>query len=124
MPPKFFIPQMLDSLRKNEVFEMTKGEQKRDFLYLDDVIDAMILSLKYEAKNETFNVCSGEAVSLRQLVVEMKSKLKSKSEIIFGALPYRDNEVWNMVGDNKKIRDAISFVPGFNLSSGIEQLIS
>lgn len=124
MSPQFFIPQMMTSLRNNATFEMTEGEQKRDFLYLDDLLQAMQLCAAREAQNETFNVCSGEAVSLKQLALEMKLKMNSQSEIVFGALPYRDNEVWNMVGDNAKIREVFGFVPKYSLSEAIEQLVS
>ncbi|MCF8370597.1 MAG: NAD-dependent epimerase/dehydratase family protein [Bacteroidales bacterium] len=124
MSPQFFIPQMMNSLRNNTPFEMTEGEQKRDFLYLDDILEAMLLCASHTARNETFNVCSGEAVTLKQLVLEMKLKLNSKSEIMFGALPYRSNEVWNMVGDNSKIRESLGFVPKYNLGKGIELIIS
>ncbi len=123
MSPKFFIPQMINTLRNNEQFEMTKGEQKRDFLYLDDVILAIILAARHPATNEIFNVCSGEAVALKDLVLEIKHKLNSQSEIIFGALPYRDNEVWNMVGNNAKITEKLGFKPQYNLASGIEQML-
>lgn len=124
MSPQFFIPQMMSSLRNNTPFEMTEGEQKRDFLYLDDLLEAMLLCASCTGRNESFNVCSGEAVTLKQLVLEMKLKLNSKSDIVFGALPYRSNEVWNMVGDNSKIREALGFVPKYNLGKGIEQMIS
>ncbi len=123
MSPKFFIPQMINTLRKHEKFEMTEGEQKRDFLYLDDVISAMIFAARQPATNEIYNVCSGEAVSLKELVLEIKEKLNSQSEIIFGALPYRENEVWNMVGDPTKIREKLNFTPRYNLAKGIEQML-
>ena len=124
MSPQFFIPQMITSLRNNAKFEMTEGEQTRDFLYIDDLMEAMLLCASVIPRNETFNVCSGEAVTLKQLVLEMKLRLNSKSEIMFGALPYRSNEVWNMVGDNTKIRESIGFVPKYNFGNGIELLIS
>lgn len=123
MSPKFFIPQMINTLRENKTFEMTEGEQKRDFLYLDDVISAMVLAARQPATNEIFNVCSGEAVSLKELVLEIKNKLNSQSKIVFGALPYRENEVWNMVGDNHKIKEKLGFTPSYNLASGIEQML-
>ena len=122
MSPQFFIPQMIETLKKNEVFEMTEGEQTRDFLYLDDIVQAMILSAK-QATNSTYNVCSGEAISLRELVLETKKKLGSQSEIRFGALPYRENEVWEMVGDNSKIKKELGFGVQFDLKQGLEKLI-
>jgi len=123
MSPKFFIPQMINTLRKNEKFEMTEGEQKRDFLYLDDVISALILAARQPATNDILNVCSGEAISLKELVLEIKKKLNSQSEIVFGALPYRENEVWNMVGDNTKIKEKLGFKPQYTLATGIEQML-
>lgn len=123
MSPQFFIPQMIDTFRKNETFDMTEGGQKRDFLYVDDVIEAMLLSAQHDGKNEIFNVCSGKAVSLKELALEIKNTLNSQSAINFGALPYRENEVWNMVGDNSKIQQQLGFTPKYNLRSGIEAVI-
>ena len=124
MPANFFIPQMIQAFQNEAAFEMTAGEQKRDFLYVDDIIQALLLSAGSEkALNETFNVCSGQAVSLKQLATEIKTTLKSGCEIKFGALPYRENEVWNMVGDNTKIKKALGFKVRYDLNEAIKQII-
>ena len=125
MPPNFFIPQLIESLRKGESFKMTKGEQVRDFLLVDDIIQAMILSAKNEkAKNEIFNVCSGKGVTLKDLVIEFNKQMKKENAIEFGALPYRENEVWNMVGSNAKIRKLLGFKPKYALKEAIRKVIS
>lgn len=124
MPLEFFIPQMITSLKKESFFEMTFGEQKRDFLYVDDIIQAMILSAtKREAYNETFNVCSGTSSTLKQLVIEIKNELKSSCEIKFGAIPYRKKEIWNMVGDNTKIKNILGFKVKYDLRAGIVKIL-
>jgi UDP-glucose 4-epimerase len=125
MPAEFFIPQLIKALKNNSTFEMTEGAQQRDFLYIDDVVQAMLLSAQNEiSKNEIFNVCSGNAVSLKELVTEINTKLNSNCKIKFGALPYRENEVWNMVGDNTKINDALGFEVKYDLKSAIDQLVN
>jgi len=124
MSPQFFIPKMIKTLRNNQKFEMTEGAQKRDFLYLEDVVQALVLTAKKSAQNDVFNVCSNVAVSLKELVVEVKNSLNSQSEIIFGALPYRENEVWNMLGDNTKIKKELGFKAKYNLKTGIEEIIA
>ncbi len=124
MSDKFFIPQMIASLKNNSSFGMTEGEQKRDFLYIDDVINAMVLSVTNSTQqNEIYNVCSGVAVSLRELVLTSKDKLKSDCRIDFGALDYRENEVWNMVGNNDKIKKDLGFEPKYNLEGAIGMMI-
>jgi nucleoside-diphosphate-sugar epimerase len=124
MPVEFFIPQLLHSLKYGNIFKMTKGEQARDFLYVEDVVQALLLAgIKANARNEIFNVCSSRSVTLRKLVMEFQKRLKSNCKINFGALPYRKSEVWNMTGSNKKINAALGFRPQYNLKAAINQLI-
>ena len=119
MPNSFFLPQLMEKLKRNIDFDMTLGEQKRDYLHINDIIETLLLSSKIETKNEIFNVCSGVGISLRELAIKLKSSLKSKSKINFGAIPYRENEVWEMIGNNKKI-SKIGFKENINFLDIIE----
>jgi len=124
MPKQFFIPQMIDALQSKDSFDMTEGKQNRDFLYIEDVITGLLLCAQNkEVKNETYNLCSGKAVSLKELVVTIKEQLKSNCKINFGALPYRENEVWNMLGDNSKIKKNLGFEIKYNLVDAIKKII-
>ena len=60
MPDGFFISQLITKLENNQDFDMTKGEQSRDYLYIDDITDALILASSQKAYDEIFNVCSGK----------------------------------------------------------------
>jgi len=124
MPTQFFIPQLIESLKTKESFDMTKGEQIRDFLYVEDVISALLLAAKkQENKRQTYNVCSGEGVTLKQLVKTIGEVLESNCVINFGALPYRENEIWNMVGDNSKIKKELNFTVQYNLKQAIQEVV-
>jgi nucleoside-diphosphate-sugar epimerase len=125
MPENFFIPQLIQSLKRGETFKMTKGEQARDFLYIDDVIQALLLSAKKnEAANQVFNVCSGKSTLLKQLAKELKGRINGNGTIDFGALPYRKNEVWNMVGNNNKIKNMLGFTVQYEVASIIDKIIT
>ncbi|MBK8806973.1 MAG: NAD-dependent epimerase/dehydratase family protein [Bacteroidales bacterium] len=125
MPRNFFIPEMLEALKKNLPFSMTKGEQARDFLHVDDVLEALLISaLHPQADNEVFNVCSGKSLTLSDFVLECKTALHSTSTINFGAIPYRDNEVWNMVGNNTKITSQLGFAVKHSIQSFINQMMT
>lgn len=105
MPESFFLNQLISTLKKDEIFEMTGGEQKRDFLYIEDVLTAMITLCNSEiSKGETINICSGKGVILKILAQEIAVKLKKEHLLKIGALPYRDNEVWEMIGNNEKLK--------------------
>ncbi len=124
MPEDFFIPQMINSLKREEDFLMTKGEQTRDFLYVDDVVEALLLTAKNtNSYNETMNVCSGKGTKLSELATAVNEKMNAKAKIIVGAIPYRNNEVWEMIGDNSKIKQKLGFEPQVNLENGIKRVL-
>ncbi|MGP8215337.1 MAG: NAD-dependent epimerase/dehydratase family protein [Bacteroidia bacterium] len=123
MPANFFIPQLLHALKHDESFKMTKGEQKRDFLYIDDVVQALFLAAENSsAHNQLFNVCSGNSTTLKQLVTEFKDRIGGSCRIDFGALPYRKNEVWDMVGNNDKIKKMLNFNVNYDIKAAIDKL--
>jgi nucleoside-diphosphate-sugar epimerase len=104
MPEKFFLNQLIETLNRNEVFEMTGGEQIRDFIHIDDLIASMIALTKSEKGNgEIINISSGKGVMLKKLAIKIAGKYKKESLLKIGALPYRDNEVWEMIGNNQKL---------------------
>lgn len=124
MSESFFIPQLIKTLRRGEDFGMTKGEQVRDFIYVDDIVDALLLSAKSEAAyRNIFNVCSGKGASMKELAQEVENKIEDGGKIIYGAIPYRDNEVWEMIGDNTKIEKVLNFKIKVSLAEGIKKCI-
>jgi CDP-paratose synthetase len=76
--------------------KLTKGEQKRDFIYIDDVVFAYLILLeKIDSFSDLFmeyDVGSGNAVSIREVVETIHRLTKSQSQLAFGALPYRKGE--------------------------------
>ena len=108
MPKNFFIPQLIDRLKKNEDFDMTKGEQIRDFLHVNDVVKYLLLASESKSKKTVINICSGKGVTIKNMALEFKEKYNSHSNINFGAIPYRKNEVWEMFGDTNRMKMFLS----------------
>ena len=124
LPESFFIPQLIKALKDNRNFDMTMGEQKRDFVWFDDVVNALILvASNTNANYQIFNVCSGVRISLRKLALEIETLIPSKAKINFGSIPYRKNEIWDMVGSNAKIKETLYFDNKIDLSEGLKRLI-
>lgn len=120
MPSTTFIPDLMQTLGKGQAFHMTPGEQKRDYLYIDDLvwyIKNLVLSEVFN--QEVINLCSGRAVSMLEIADLSRKTYFDKAEI-FNDLPYRSNEIWEIRGSNKKIKEAfphyepIEFLQGLN----------
>lgn len=124
MPSNFFLSHLIEKLKNNEDFNMTPGDQQRDFLYINDVINAMLLAQLEAANQNIFNVSSGIGKPVKDIALEVKQFLKSDSKINLGALNYRDNEVWKMIGDNSKIIETLGWKSKYTFSQGLQDYIS
>jgi len=109
-----FLPWLLDRLINSEqTIKLTAGEQKRDFIYIDDVVDAYLTLLKQRTRlcawNE-FAVASNEPIRIKDLVLKLVDLVKTDvkgdigAKLDFGALPYRDGEIMDSVVDTAKLK--------------------
>ena len=63
------IPYVISKSLKNETFEVSSGKQIRDFLHIDDAVDAIFLSLKEDAVNgKIINLGSGHPRSVKSVI--------------------------------------------------------
>jgi len=109
MPPSFFLSQLENSLNNNIPFEMTIGDQKRDFSHIDDMIALILNVVKNPESNlQIINICSGKATSIKDLAIQTATQYAKLNLLRIGALPYRENEIWEMVGDNNKMQQLIN----------------
>ena len=93
-----FTTHVINSCLKNvPELKLTFGEQKRDFIYIDDVVSAYLIILeKIEEFQDFFNefhVGSGAAVSIRDFVEKVHQITESQTHLAFGSIPYRTGEM-------------------------------
>ena len=77
--------------RGDATFNMSGGEQLRDYLPVEEVAK-QLLDIFQSRENGTYNVCSGEPISIRQLVENRIKERKSSIQINLGYYPYPDFE--------------------------------
>lgn len=106
--------------------KLTLGEQKRDFIYIDDVVAAYLLLIE---KLEQFpdhyielDVGSGSAVSIRHFVETVHRMTHSRTRLMFGALPYREGEVMLSRANVEPLRK-LGWICRTNLEQGLTKMI-
>jgi nucleoside-diphosphate-sugar epimerase len=114
-----FIPSILLKIKENTPsLDLTEGKQTRDFIYIDDVVQAFEVVLhKYNEipSFQEFEVGTGNEVSLLEMVTLMKELTESSTILNFGALPYRTGEIMKSKADNKELLNL-----GFNIGNSIQ----
>jgi UDP-glucose 4-epimerase len=121
--PPMLVPALMHALARGEPFAMTEGRQTRDFVYVDDVVAALIAAaVAGDAAGEVFNVCSGEERSIRE-VAELCARLAGAADgaLLIGAVTYRLNEVWRLVGSNEKAHRVLDWSPRVRLEEGLRR---
>ncbi len=105
---------------------MTKGEQKRDFIHIDDVISAYIILLDnmHQIKDPFFelDIGSGKAISIREFVEKIHYLTKSESYLNFDALPYRKDEVMHSQADTSILK-SLGWRCSHDIDSGLAEVI-
>ena len=125
--PTKFVSFVINKLKQNhEKIDLTKGEQSRDFVYIDDVVNAFLIVIKaVDSFNgmTTLELGSGEPIKIRDFVTLAKHLAKNEvTKLNFGAIPYRDNEVMQSRADIAKLR-ALGWVNKTDLVAGLKKTI-
>jgi nucleoside-diphosphate-sugar epimerase len=85
-------------------FDMSGGEQLRDYLPVDAVARHLVSLARCENNAGLVNVCSGEPISVRTLAERWVRERGWQISLDFGRLPYPDYESMAFWGDNRRLR--------------------
>ena len=123
--PNKLIYYVLNCLQNGDSVDLSSCKQKRDFIYIDDVVEAYCLLIKDldRGGSDIFNICSGQAISIEDVVNWIAEKVgASKSLLNFGARTMRAGEQMISYGSNDKAREVLGWKPS-EVQEGISKLI-
>ena len=124
--PSKFTTRVLHACQRNEPeLYLTPGEQKRDFIFIDDVVSAYSTILSNVDKFERFSdvdVGSGTAPSIKCFVETVHALTASRTKLLFGAIPYRSNEEMHCQADTAKLTE-LGWKPAHDLTAGLQKTI-
>lgn len=91
--PKSLLAQLDRAVDDREpVFNMSGGEQLRDYLPVDEVAARLVLLVEHPECHGAVNVCSGKPISVRKLVEQRLAERKADIRLNLGYYPYPDHE--------------------------------
>jgi CDP-paratose synthetase len=121
--PAFIIQNCLKDIPE---LNLTHGEQKRDFIYIEDVVTAYKLILNHTWKSidcyDEYELGSGSPLPIRTFIELVHVLTGSKTILRFGVLPYKDNEMMELKADTTKLKK-IGWTAQVQLAEGIKRVI-
>jgi UDP-glucose 4-epimerase len=114
-------------LRSQTRVALSAGHQKRDLLFVEDAVDALVAvarSLENTPQQVILNLCSGISVTVRTFAETIARVCGAPMELLgFGDIPMRPDEVMCWVGDPSRLRACTGWRPRFDLERGITRSI-
>ena len=117
------ITKFIDRLTKDfPLVVFGDGEQTRDFVYVQDVVEANILALKKEeAAGKTFNIGTGVATKINQLASALL-EITKKTHLKLKHSKPREGDIKHSFADISKSRKKLHYNPKTSLKEGLEEL--
>ncbi|HXP63808.1 MAG TPA: NAD(P)-dependent oxidoreductase [Dongiaceae bacterium] len=129
-PAKFITRLVTQCLANVPEIRLTDGRQQRDFIYISDVVSAMLALLEGNPPADAagggfanYDIGSGNPVPVRDLVELIHQLTGSRSRLAFGALAYRQGEPMLTRADTSALR-ALGWQPRVQLPEGLERTIA
>jgi nucleoside-diphosphate-sugar epimerase len=122
---KHIISHILKNAMSGSPIRMTLGEQKRDFIFVSDLIDGLLLCGSVEdCTNEVVDLGTGVGTSIRDIATKIVSLTDSNSKLEFGAIPYRKGENMNLTADLKNAKRLLNWNSNIDLNAGLKKIIA
>ena len=118
------LPEVIESCLRNKKFATTLGNQKCDFCFIDDAIEAIFKTLFTNKSNgEVINIGYGKPLKIKD-TINLVCKLIGKGQPLFGKLKYKKGTNMKLYPDIRKAKKIIGWTPKINFFQGIKKTIA
>jgi nucleoside-diphosphate-sugar epimerase len=119
------VPDVVLGALRGEHLSLTEGRQTREFTYVDDVVEGLLLAAHVPGvEGELFNLGGGEEAAVRDVVERVLALLGNPVEARFGALPGRPGDVPRMLSDSGRARARLGWAPEVTLDEGLGRTVA
>ncbi len=116
------VPSVALALLREEVAQVTPGQQVRDYLHVEDVASAIWRVASSELTGAV-NIGSAEPVTIAELATRVGRLLGKPDLVHLGAIPYRPGEPMRIVADATTLHQGLGWVPQFDLDRGLAETV-
>jgi dTDP-L-rhamnose 4-epimerase len=104
-----------------KIFE--DGKESRDFVYIDDVVDATLLCIANDFNGvDSFNIGSGKSTTVREVADQINKFFKSDS-LVENTGEYRVGDIRHNYADLQKAKDVLGYIPKWKFEDGLRSFL-
>ena len=118
----FLQPYLIAELLAGRRPRLTKCEQRWDYLYVSDAAEAVVCAVRAPSAG-VFNVGSGEAHPLKEIVELSRRLVGTAVEPEYGVIAYRPDQVMHLQADIRRLTTATGWTPRTALETGLRHCV-
>jgi nucleoside-diphosphate-sugar epimerase len=119
----FLIPRIVDQVLKGREIIVEDVKPKRDFVFIDDFIRALLMTMSVTSSFEVINIGSGKSYSVGE-VIELTQEIAGTRLPIINKNKSRVNEINDVVADISKAQEVLGWTPEHSLRQGLQKIVS
>jgi nucleoside-diphosphate-sugar epimerase len=118
----FLIPSIIKQLNSGEI-KLKDPEPKRDFIYISDVINALLKVENLKEKFDIFNIGYGKSYSVQEIVNKIVELYRKPVKVKYTG-ERRKNEIIDTVANIKKAEEKLGWKPIINIDLGLQYMLN
>jgi len=123
-PARSLVPAAIRAALAGEDFPMTPGQQQRDFIYVDDVVEGMLAAAAAPGiEGHSLDLGTGQVHAVRHVVERVWAMTGARGQILIGRLPYRPGAVMHLVADAGRAAHLTGWRARVGLEEGLRRTI-
>ncbi|MBA7537051.1 GDP-6-deoxy-D-mannose reductase [subsurface metagenome] len=120
----FLIPKIIKQvLSEDDVISVFSLSSKRDYIYIDDMIDALIKCLELKSDYQAINIGSGISYSTKEIIDFCQNIAGTNKKVVSENIE-RKNEILDVVADVSKASEILLWKPHTSIEKGLTNIIN
>lgn len=119
----FLIPTIIRQLFKSNMVQVKDLQPKRDYIYINDLVNAIILTLTANVKFGIYNIGSGISYSVMDIIQKLQCLLKTDLPVV-SSFENRPGEIMDTRADYTQATTDLSWKPNWSFDEGLTQILA
>lgn len=119
----FLVPHIIQQAKYASEIRVKTLDPKRDMVFLDDLVNALLLTIPLKDVFAIFNIGSGYSLSVRE-IIETIQRVMGTNKPIESEKAVRKNEIPEVVADIQYVKEKMKWEPHYSFEEGIKKIVS
>lgn len=120
--PKFLIPEIVAQVKSGKEICVKDLTPRRDYIYIDSLVDALVKALRAPEHFDIFNIGSGISFSVKEIIDIVQEEARTALPVI-SEFSTRPQEIPDVTANISRAKDIIGWVPTCSFMEGIRRLL-